>query len=239
MVEGKVAFVTGSSRGIGRASALALAQEGARIAVGFRQDKDGALDTAAACGDAKIVQIDVTSPEGVSSAFDEIESSFGAVEILVNNAGTTRDKLLLRMKEEDWQEVIDTDLTGVFRCTRRALPGMLEKGWGRVISIGSVVGSLGNPGQTNYAAAKAGVVGFSKALAREVARHGITVNVVAPGFVDTVLTRDLSEAARQALLDRISLGRPAAPEEVAEAVRFCARASYLTGQVISIDGGLL
>lgn len=239
MLEDKIALITGASRGIGRASAFALHQEGARVVVGFRNDKDGALETASAAGDAKIVQIDVTDPEGVSAAFDEIESSLGSVDILVNNAGTTQDKLLLRMKEEDWNEVIETDLTGVFRCTKRALPGMLKKGWGRVISVGSVVGSAGNPGQTNYAAAKAGVVGFTKSLAKEVAKHGITANVVAPGFVDTVLTSRLSEPAKAALIDRVPLGRPATAEEVAEAVRFCARASYLTGQVIAIDGGLL
>lgn len=239
MLEDRIAFVTGASRGIGRASAIALSNEGARVVVGFRSDKDGALETAAAAGGAKVVQIDVTDPEGVSAAFDEIESSLGLIEILVNNAGTTQDKLLLRMKEEDWNEVIETDLTGVFRCTKRALPGMLKKGWGRVISIGSVVGSAGNPGQTNYAAAKAGVVGFTKSLAREVAKHGITANVVAPGFVETALTAELSEDAKQALIERVPLGRAATAEEVAEAVRFCARASYLTGQVINIDGGLL
>ncbi|MGH2767979.1 MAG: 3-oxoacyl-ACP reductase family protein [Actinomycetota bacterium] len=235
---GKVALVTGASRSIGRATAQALAQEGIRVAVGFHEDKDGALEAAAACGDAITVQIDVTQPESVASAFDEVEASLGEVGVLVNNAGLRKDRLLLRMKEEDWGEVIDADLTGVYRCTKRAIPGMLKACWGRVVSVGSVVGQVGNPGQANYAAAKAGLVGFTKSLAREVARHGITANVVAPGFVESALTANLSEAARKALLGRIAMERPAGPEEIAEAIRFCVRASYLTGQVITIDGGL-
>lgn len=237
-LEGRVAFVTGAAGGIGRASAVALADGGAKVAVGFRSDKEGALETTTRCTDSAAVRIDVRDPAGIASAFDEIEHSLGSVEILVNNAGLTLDRLLLRMSEKDWAEVIETDLTGVFRCTKRALLPMLESGWGRIVNIGSVVGLAGNPGQTNYAAAKAGVIGFTKALAREVARRGITVNVVAPGLVDTNLTAALSPEARQALLERIPLGRAAAPDEVAEAVRFCARASYLTGQVIAVDGGL-
>lgn len=235
---GKVGLVTGASRGIGRASGLALAAEGIRVAVCYRQDKDGALETAAACPGSMTVQIDVTSPESVAAAFDEVEATLGPVEVLVNNAGLIRDRLLIRMREEDWAEVIETDLTGVFRCTKRALPGMLRAGWGRIVNLGSVAGTVGNPGQANYAAAKAGVIGFTKALAREVARRGITVNVVSPGLVDTALTADLSPAARQAVLDRVPMGRPATPEEVAEAVRFCVRASYMTGQTILVDGGI-
>lgn len=235
---GRVAFVTGASRGIGRACAMALSLEGAGVAVGFRNDKDGASDTSEACPDSLVVQVDVRDPESVAAAFDEIERNLGPVDILVNNAGTTKDGLLLRMSEDDWHEVIETDLNGVFRCSKRALRSMLRSGWGRVITIGSVVGSVGNPGQSNYAAAKAGVVGFTKALAREVASHGVTANVVSPGFVETDLTAVLSQAAKHALLARIPLGRPAAPEEVAEAVRFCARNGYVTGQVIAVDGGL-
>ena len=235
---GRVAFVTGAGKGIGRACVLALATEGARVAVGYYQDPDAASEVADSLKDAMTVKIDVNTTEEVGSAFTEIEGRLGAVEILVNNAALTRDRLLLRMRDGEWDEVINTDLTGVFRCTKRALPGMLKQGWGRVVTIGSVVGLAGNPGQTNYAAAKAGVVGFSKSLAREVAKHGITVNVVAPGFVETDMTSALSPASRQALLDRVPLGRPASSEEIAEAVRFCARSSYLTGQVIGIDGGL-
>jgi 3-oxoacyl-[acyl-carrier protein] reductase len=233
-----VTLVTGAGRGIGRACVEALSAEGAKVAVGFLGDEDSAAELAASCKDGIAVRIDVEDQEEVDRAFGEVEERLGSVEILINNAGITRDRLLLRMKEAEWEEVISTDLTGVFRCTKRALPGMLKGGWGRVVTIGSVVGSAGNAGQTNYAAAKAGVVGFSKSLAREVANHGITVNVVAPGLVDTDLTAALSPAARQALLDRIPLRRAGEPEEIAEAVRFCVRASYLTGQVIGIDGGL-
>jgi 3-oxoacyl-[acyl-carrier protein] reductase len=233
-----VALVTGASRGIGRAAARVLAEEGARVAIGFRNDKDGALETKAACAGAEIVHIDIADAESVAAAFDEVERGLGKVEILVNNAGLRRDGLLMRMKEADWAEVIEVDLTGVFRCTRRALPGMLAAKWGRVITIGSIAGVVGNAGQTNYAAAKAGVVGFTKSLAREVARKGVTANVIAPGLVDTALTADVSDSARAALLERVPMGRPGDADEVAEAVRFCARASYLTGQVIAVDGGL-
>ncbi len=237
-LDGRVAFVTGASRGIGRASAIALAEEGALVAIGYRQDKDGALQVATSCKGASVVHIDITDPESVAACFDEVEHSLGAVEILVNNAGITKDRLLIRMSEKDWSDVIETNLTGAFRVTKRAIPSMLKARWGRVITIGSVVGSQGNPAQANYAAAKAGLIGFTKALAREVANHGITANVVAPGYVETELTGELTEPQRVALIERIGLKRPASAEEVAEAVRFCARSSYLTGQVISIDGGL-
>ncbi len=233
-----MALVTGASRGIGRAAARVLAEEGARIAIGFRNNKDGALETKAACPGAEIVHIDIADAESVAAAFDEVERSIGRVEILVNNAGVRRDGLLMRMREDEWAEVIEVDLTGVFRCTKRALPGMLAGRWGRVITIGSIAGVVGNAGQTNYAAAKAGLIGFTKSLAREVARKGVTANVIAPGLVDTALTADVSESARAALLDRVPMGRPGDADEVAEAVRFCARASYLTGQVIAVDGGL-
>jgi len=237
---GRVALVTGASRGIGRACALALAADGARVAAGFLQDKDGAFETLAACGEGGgiAVQVDVRDPERVQAAFDEIERELGTVEILVNNAGATRDRLLMRMSEQDWEEIVQTNLSGVFRCTRRAIPGMIRNRWGRVVSIGSVAGTLGNPGQANYAAAKAGVVGFTRALAREVASKGITANVVVPGLIATDMTGELKEASREALLGRIPMGRAGTPEEVAEAVCFCARASYVTGQTITVDGGL-
>ncbi len=237
-LSGRVALVTGASRGIGRACALALLEEGLRVAVGYREDKDGAHETAAGASEALVVRIDVTSSESVESAFDEVSQRFGPVEVLVNNAGIRRDRVLIRMKEEDWEEVVATNLTGVFRCTKRALPGMLDASWGRVITIGSVAGMLGNVGQINYSAAKAGVVGFTKALAREVGRKGITANVVAPGLVDTSMVADLKPAARERMIERIPVGRPGTPEEVAEAVRYCARASYVTGQTIVVDGGL-
>jgi 3-oxoacyl-[acyl-carrier protein] reductase len=242
-LEGRVALVTGASRGIGRACAVALASEGARVAVGFREDKEGALETvgqlpAGAGAGGIAVRIDVRDPERVAAAFDEVERELGPVEVLVNNAGATRDRLLMRLGEDDWTDIIETNLSGVFRCTKRALPGMLRNRWGRIVSIGSVVGTLGNPGQTNYAAAKAGLVGFTRALAREVAAKGITANVVSPGLVETEMTKGIKEAAREAMLDRIPMGRPGTPEDVAEAVCFCARASYVTGQTIVVDGGL-
>lgn len=235
---GRIALVTGGSRGIGRAAAEALAAEGVRVAVSFRSDKDGAFETAEACEGSTVVRLDVTDPASVEDAFAEVELSLGPVDILVNNAGLRKDGLLLRMSEQDWADVVETDLTSVFRCTKRALPGMLKTRWGRVITIGSAVATTGNAGQCNYGAAKAGVEGFTRSLAREVARRGITANVVAPGLVDTALTADLSDAARASLVERIPLERAASPEEIGEAVRFCARASYLTGQTIHIDGGI-
>jgi 3-oxoacyl-[acyl-carrier protein] reductase len=240
-IAGRVALVTGASRGIGKACALALAAEGVRVAVGYREDKDGAQEALAGVAGVSsgiAVQVDVRDPERVQAAFDEVEAALGPVEILVNNAGTTRDRLLMRMSEDDWDDIIETDLSGVFRCTKRAIAGMLRNRWGRVITIGSVVGQTGNPGQANYAAAKAGVVGFTRALSREVASKGITANVVAPGLIETDMTAVIREAAREAMLGRVPAGRPGTPEEVAEAVCFCARASYVTGQTIVVDGGL-
>ena len=238
-LEGRVALVTGAGSGIGRACAKALAAEGARVAVGYRGNKDGALETVALCEGAMEFNIDVSSTESVAAAFSEIEQSMGPVEILVNNAGINRDGLLMRMSEAAWDEVIDVSLKGAFRCTKRALPGMLKGRWGRIVSIGSVVGTTGNPGQSNYAAAKAGLIGFSKALALEVATKGITVNVVAPGFVETAMVHKLPQQAVDALMSRIPMGRTSSPDEAAEAVRFCARAGYLTGQVIHINGGIV
>jgi len=235
---GRVGFVTGASRGIGSATARALAEEGVRLAVGYREDKDGAEATSGACPGSIVVRIDVTDAEAVAAAFDEIERTLGPVEILVNNAGLRRDGLLMRMKDQDWDDVVDTNLTGTFRCSRRALPGMLKGRWGRIVNIGSIAGSVGNPGQANYAAAKAGIVGFTKSLAREVARHGVTANVVLPGLVDTAMTAGMTLAQREKLVERIPMGRQGTPEEIAEAVRFCARESYMTGNVVTVDGGI-
>ena len=238
-LEGRVALVTGAGSGIGRASAVALAAEGVRVAVGYRGNKEGAQETVALCEGAMEFNIDVSSTESVAGAFEEIEQAMGPVEILVNNGGITRDGLLMRMSEAAWDEVLDVNLKGAFRCTKRALPGMLKGRWGRVINIGSVVGTTGNPGQANYAAAKAGLIGFSKALALEVAAKGITVNVVAPGLVETEFIARLSQAARDALMNQVPMGRAASADEAAEAVRFCARAGYLTGQVVAINGGIV
>lgn len=237
-LSGRVALVTGAGSGIGRASAVALAEEGCRVAIGYRSNSDGAKQTSEQCPDSLVVEIDVSSTPSVKEAFRQIEQEVGPVQILVNNAGITRDGLLMRMGEDAWDEVVDVALKGTYRCTKQALPSMLRERWGRVISVGSVVGTTGNPGQTNYAAAKAGIVGFSKALALEVAAKGVTVNVVAPGLVETDFITKMSEAALTAMRSRIPMGRAARPEEAAEAVRFCARAGYLTGQVIGIDGGL-
>lgn len=237
-LSGKVALVTGAGGGIGRASAIALAEEGARVAVGYRSNEAGALETVSRCKGAIPVNIDVSRTDSVVDAFKEIEQELGTVDVLVNNAGINKDGLLMRMSEQNWDEVLNVTLKGTYRCTKRALPGMLKSRWGRVISIGSVVGTTGNPGQANYAAAKAGLVGFSKSLALEVAGKGITVNVIAPGFIETDLTARLNEAQRDALFSRVPMARTGTPEDVAEVVRFCARAAYLTGQVIGIDGGL-
>ena len=237
-LSGRVALVTGAGGGIGRAAAVALADEGAVVAVGYRSNEQGASETAGMCGKAMAVHIDVGSTDSVAEAFQQIENELGPVEILVNNAGITKDGLLMRMSEQSWDEVLDVTLKGAYRCTKRALPGMLRERWGRVISIGSVVGTTGNPGQANYAAAKAGLVGFSKALALEVASKGVTVNVIAPGLIETEFIARLKDVQREALASRIPMGRTGTPEDVAEAVRFCARASYLTGQVIGVDGGI-
>jgi 3-oxoacyl-[acyl-carrier protein] reductase len=241
-LEGRTALVTGASGVIGRACAVALAGQGARVVVGWASDEQGATETAdqvkAAGAEAILAQADLTQPgaakELVAAAGD------GGVDILVNNAGVTRDGLVLRMKDEDFQHVLDLNLFAAFRCTREALRGMLRRRWGRIISISSVVGLVGNPGQANYAAAKAGLIGLSLSVAREVANRGTTVNVVAPGYVPSPLTDAMSEEARDAILGAIPLGRMGTAEEVAAAVRYLSSepAGYVTGQVLAVDGGM-
>ncbi len=243
-LEGKVALVTGASRGIGRAIAVELARAGAEVAVNFAASEDAAREVASeieALGrKAYLVKFDVAEPEGVAQGVKEVEETFGRIDILVNNAGITRDGLLVRMKEEDWERVLSVNLKGAFLVTKAVIPGMMKRRWGRIINVSSVVAFSGNPGQSNYAASKAGLVGFSRSLALEVARRGITVNVVAPGFIETDMTAALPEKAREALLSRVPMGRAGTPEEVAHAVVFLAsdKASYITGTVLHVNGGL-
>jgi 3-oxoacyl-[acyl-carrier protein] reductase len=241
---GKTALVTGSSRGIGRAIALDLARRGARVVVNYRSGAEQAEAVRAeieALGvPALAVAADVGQAAAVETLFARIGEAFGAVDVLVNNAGITRDNLILRMDERDWDAVLDTNLKAAFLCTRMALRGMLRARWGRVVNVSSVIALGANPGQVNYAAAKAGLVALTRTLAREVGSRGITVNAVAPGFVETDMTAGLLEPARKQLTDRIALGRLGTSEDVAQAVAFlCSPAGgYITGHVLVVDGGL-
>ncbi len=239
----RVAIVTGASRGIGRAVALALASEGANVVVNYASSSNAAEEVVAAIteagGNAITAQADVSKVEQVDALLNTTLEKFGRVDVLVNNAGITRDTLLLRMKPEDWQAVIDLNLTGVFLCTKAVSKGMLKQRSGRIINIASVAGQMGNPGQANYSAAKAGVIGFTKTVAKELASRGITVNAVAPGFIATDMTNDLKS---EEILKYIPLGRYGEPEEVAGMVRFLAAdsaAAYITGQVFNVDGGMV
>ncbi|NEQ21558.1 MAG: 3-oxoacyl-[acyl-carrier-protein] reductase [Microcoleus sp. SIO2G3] len=239
----RVAIVTGASRGIGRAVALALASEGANVVVNYASSSNAAEEVVAAIteagGNAIASQADVSKVEQVDALLNTTLEKFGRVDVLVNNAGITRDTLLLRMKPEDWQAVIDLNLTGVFLCTKAVSKGMLKQRSGRIINIASVAGQMGNPGQANYSAAKAGVIGFTKTVAKELASRGITVNAVAPGFISTDMTSDLKS---EEILKYIPLGRYGEAEEVAGMVRFLAAdsaAAYITGQVFNVDGGMV
>ncbi|WP_028312950.1 3-oxoacyl-ACP reductase FabG [Derxia gummosa] len=242
---GQIALVTGASRGLGKAIALELARLGATV-VGTATSESGAAGISAALAEAgaaagsKGIVLDVTDGAKSQAAVDEIVASLGALNILVNNAGITRDTLAMRMKDDDWDAVIDTNLKAVFRLARAALKPMMKQRQGRVISITSVVGESGNPGQANYAAAKAGVAGMSRALAREVGSRGITVNCVAPGFIDTDMTKELGEKQTAALLGQIPLGRLGQPEDIAAAVAFLASpaAAYITGTTLHVNGGM-
>ncbi len=241
----RVALVTGGSRGIGRAIAQSLATTGATVVVNYRGNQAAADETVAsieaAGGKALAIQADVAKAEDVERLFKDVMERFGRIDILVNNAGITRDTLMLRMKDEDWDAVMDTNLRGLFLCTRAALRPMTRARWGRIINITSVVGLMGNAGQANYAAAKAGIIGFSKSVAREIGSRSITVNAVAPGFIDTELTAVLGADTREALVKQIPLGRLGTPEDVAGVVTFLASdyAAYITGQTFNSDGGMV
>jgi len=241
VLQGEIALVTGASRGIGAAIAQMLAANGARV-IGTATSESGAhsiserLSPAGGAGR----MLDVRDGDAVEALIDAIGKEFGPVSILVNNAGITRDQLLMRMKDDDWNAILDTNLSSVYRTSKAVMRGMMKARKGRIVSIASVVGVTGNPGQANYAAAKAGIIAFSKSLAREIGSRGITVNVVAPGFIDTDMTRALGEEQREALLGQIALGRLGAPDDIAQAVLFLASpaANYITGETLHVNGGM-
>ena len=242
--EGRVAVVTGGTRGIGRAIALRLAAEGANVAVSYRSNDDAAEETAEAVRAAgvkcEIFKGDVASPEEVQALFKGVSDVFGRVDILVNNAGITRDNIMMRMKEDEFDKVLRTNLGGTYLCTRAALRPMVRARWGRIVNISSIVGLVGNSGQANYAASKAGIIGFTKSVAREVAQRGITANAVAPGYVETELTGSLPEEVKHQIRSQVPMGRFGEAEDVAEVVAFLVGegAGYVTGQTIAVDGGM-
>jgi 3-oxoacyl-[acyl-carrier protein] reductase len=242
---GKTALITGASRGIGRAVTLELASKGASIVINYAGNEKAANEVKEIVNErygqrAIIVKADVSKPEDVQRMFDEAVTAFGKVDILVNNAGITRDNLTLRMKEEEWDDVIDTNLKSVFLCSQKAIKLMMKEKYGRIVNISSVVGAMGNPGQLNYVASKSGVIGMTKTLAREVASRNITVNAVAPGFITTDMTDELNDAVREALLNQIPLKSFGTPEDIANAVSFlvCDTGKYITGQTIHVNGGM-
>ena len=244
-VRGKCALVTGGGRGIGRAICLELARGGASVAVNYAGSEQAARETVEQClalgaPEAFAIRADVAEEQAVAAMLAAVEERLGRIDILVNNAGITRDGLMLRMKDADWDAVLDTNLKGAFHCMRGVYQGMMRRRYGRIINISSVVGLRGNAGQANYSASKAGLIGMSKSMAKELASRGVTVNVVAPGFITTDMTAALPQAAQEALLATIPMKRLGAPEDVARAVAFFAgeESAYLTGQVLCVDGGM-
>ena len=236
----RVALVTGASGAIGRACAIALADAGHRVVVGYSGNEEAGKVTAKACPDSILVRLDVTDPASVEAAFAAAEEAVGPVDVLVNNAGITADGLVMRMSDEQWSSVLRTNLDGAFHCIRRATPKMMRGRFGRIVNIGSVAGSIGGPGQANYSAAKAGLIGLTRATARELATRGITCNVVAPGPVSSAMTDALPEARRDELAAQVPVGRFGTADEVAATVAFLASdlAGYITGAVVPVDGGL-
>ncbi|MFD2632900.1 3-oxoacyl-ACP reductase FabG [Idiomarina piscisalsi] len=239
-LENKVALVTGASRGIGKAIAQQLVQQGATV-IGTATSDKGAAAISDYLGDnGKGIALNVTDADSVQETVKSLEKEFGSIDILVNNAGITRDNLMMRMKDDEWNSVIDTNLTAIFRVCKAVVRGMMKRRNGRIINISSVVGTTGNPGQVNYCAAKAGLVGFSKSLAKEVAARGITVNCVAPGFIDTDMTKALTEEQKESIFANIPAARLGKPDEIASAVTFLASdgAAYITGETIHVNGGM-
>ena len=239
-LENKVALVTGASRGIGKAIAQQLVQQGATV-IGTSTSDKGAAAISDYLGDkGKGIALNVTDADSVQEIVKSLEKEFGSIDILVNNAGITRDNLMMRMKDDEWSSVIDTNLTAIFRVCKAVVRGMMKRRNGRIINISSVVGTTGNPGQVNYCAAKAGLVGFSKSLAKEVAARGITVNCVAPGFIDTDMTKALTEEQKESIFANIPAARLGKPDEIASAVTFLASdgAAYITGETIHVNGGM-
>ncbi|GJH43718.1 3-oxoacyl-ACP reductase FabG [Pasteurella canis] len=239
-MQGKIALVTGATRGIGRAIAEELAEKGALV-IGTATSEKGAESISAYLGEkGKGLVLNVSDPTSIDATLEKIKADFGDIEILVNNAGITRDNLLMRMKDEEWFDIMQTNLTSVYYLSKAMLRSMMKKRFGRIITIGSVVGSMGNPGQTNYCAAKAGLIGFSKALAKEVASRGITVNVVSPGFIATDMTEVLTDEQKAGILSQVPAGRLGEPKDIAKAVSFLASedASYITGTTLHVNGGM-